>query len=79
MNMIKTARLSTAIAAVASTTAMAGGHGCAMDSGRISIIGNEFPAIQSVAALALECAAGAGTASNLTADHQTLNLSLIHI
>lgn len=75
MNMIKTAMLSTAVVAVASTTAIAGDHGCAIDAGRISIIGNEFPAIRSVAALALECAAGAQTASNLTADHQTLNVA----
>ncbi len=75
MNMIKTALLGTAIAAVATTSAMADGHACAIDSGRISIIGNEFPAIQSVSALALECAAGAETASNLTADHQTLNVA----
>jgi len=75
MNMFKTTLLGTAIAAVASTAAMADGHGCAIDTGRVSIIGNEFPAIQSVAALALECAAGAETASNLTADHQTLNVA----
>jgi len=45
---------------------------CAAE-GRMSIIGNEFPAIQSVAALALECE-GVDGESNLTADHQTLNV-----
>jgi len=76
MNMIKTALLGTAIASVAGTAAMADGHACAIDAGRLSIIGNEFPAIQSVAAAALECAAGAESAeSNLTADHQTLNVA----
>ena len=75
MKMLKTALLGTAIAAVAGTSAMADGHACAIDAGRLSIIGNEFPAIQSVAALAQECAAGAEeAAANLTADHQTLNL-----
>ncbi|MEM9433965.1 MAG: extracellular solute-binding protein [Pseudomonadota bacterium] len=75
MNLIKTALLGTAIAAAGSTAATADGHACAIDTGRISIIGNEFPAIQSVAALALECAGSAETASNLTADHQTLNVA----
>jgi len=51
----------------------ADGHGCAAD-GRLSIIGNEFPAIQSIAALAQSCEGVAGEA-NLTADHQTLNLA----
>ncbi|MEL6571329.1 MAG: extracellular solute-binding protein [Pseudomonadota bacterium] len=73
--MFKTTLLGTAIAAVAGTSAMADGHACAIDAGRVSIIGNEFPAIQSVAALALECAAGVEAESNLTADHQTLNVA----
>jgi len=42
-------------------------------SGNVSIIGNEFPAIQTVGAGAMECAGGEVT-TNLTADHQTLNL-----
>ena len=76
MKMLKTALLGTAIAAVAGTSAMADGHACAIDAGRLSIVGNEFPAIQSVAALALECAAGAAkAAANLTADHQKINLA----
>jgi len=42
-------------------------------SGRVSIIGNEFPAIQTVGAGAGECTGGE-VSTNLTADHQTLNL-----
>jgi len=42
-------------------------------SGRVSIIGNEFPAIQTVGAGAAECSGGEVN-TNLTADHQTLNL-----
>lgn len=73
MNMLKTALLGTAIAAVAGTSVLADGHACAVDAGRLSIIGNEFPAIQSIAALAQDCVAD--SAANLTADHQTLNLA----
>lgn len=76
MNMLKTVMLGTALTAVAGTAAMADGHACAITEGRLNIIGNEFPAIQSVAAAALECAAGAEQAeANLTADHQSLNLA----
>ncbi|MCJ8324605.1 MAG: extracellular solute-binding protein [Rhizobiales bacterium] len=42
-------------------------------SGRVSIIGNEFPAIQTIGAGASECTGGEVT-TNLTADHQTLNV-----
>lgn len=63
------AMLGTAIAALTATGAMA----CEAD-GRVSIIGNEFPAIQTVAANAGECA-GIDFSSNLTADHQTLNVA----
>ncbi len=76
MKMIKTALLGTAMA-VTGTLAMADGHSCGVDGGRLSIIGNEFPAIQTVGAAAVACAesGGAEAASNLTADHQTLNVA----
>ncbi|NNE81669.1 MAG: extracellular solute-binding protein [Silicimonas sp.] len=41
---------------------------------RVSIVGNEFPAIQTVGAVAQECT-GAEVKSNLTADHQKINLA----
>ncbi len=44
----------TAIALTSAGAALADGHGCSAE-GRLSIIGNEFPAIQSVAALAQSC------------------------
>jgi len=48
---------------------------CGIESGRISIIGNEFPAIQTVGAGAVACGSGSVEAkSNLTADHQKLNV-----
>jgi maltose-binding protein MalE len=57
------------------TTAMADGHACAITEGRVNIVGNEFPAIQSVAAAALACASGIDAEANLTADHQKINLA----
>jgi ABC-type glycerol-3-phosphate transport system substrate-binding protein len=42
-------------------------------SARVSIVGNEFPAIQTVGSNAQDCA-GAEVTTNLTADHQQINL-----
>lgn len=63
----------TAVAAAMGTAAYADGHGCSA-SGRLNIIGNEFPAIQSIATLAQSCG-GIESEANLTADHQTLNVA----
>ena len=41
---------------------------------RVSIVGNEFPAIQTVGAGAQECS-GAEVKTNLTADHQKINVA----
>ena len=43
-------------------------------NGRVSIVGNEFPAIQTVGKGAQECAGGEVKA-NLTADHQKINVA----
>jgi len=75
MNVFKIATLGTATAVLMGTTAMADGHTCAMTDGRVNIVGNEFPAIQSVAAAALACASGIDAEANLTADHQKINLA----
>jgi len=49
---------------------------CGIETGRVNIIGNEFPAIQTIAAAAAECGKdGVTVEANLTADHQTLNLA----
>jgi len=66
-------------AALMATPAFAMEHtadGCGIEGGRISIIGNEFPAIQTVGAAAVACgeAAGIEARSNLTADHQQINV-----
>ena len=42
-------------------------------SARVSIVGNEFPAIQTVGAGAQECT-GAEVSANLTKDHQSINV-----
>ena len=55
-------------------TALSWAGDCGISSGRVSIIGNEFPAIKSVAAKAGECA-NIEFKSNLTADHQKLNVA----
>ena len=62
------------------TAALVGTAGTAFadcpTSGRISIVGNEFPAIQTVGAGAVACGGGAVEAkSNLTADHQKINVA----
>lgn len=49
---------------------------CGISAGRVSIIGNEFPAIQAIAARAAECAgSGVTVQANLTSQHQTLNVA----
>ena len=69
----KKVALASAFAMLSGTTAMAD---CGIDAGRVSIVGNEFPAIHTVANAAGECAKdGVEVKSNLTADHQKINLA----
>lgn len=68
-----------AIGALLGATALAPATGlaadCGIEGGRVSIVGNEFPAIKTVAAFAGECATGdVDVKANLTADHQTINV-----
>jgi ABC-type glycerol-3-phosphate transport system substrate-binding protein len=73
MNMLKTAAVVTAFTVLHGTTAMAG---CGLTEGRVNIVGNEFPAIQTVAKGAEACAGdGVEVKANLTADHQKINLA----
>ncbi len=73
MTMWKKMTMTTAVAVLSGTTAMAG---CGIEAGNVSIVGNEFPAIQTVAAAAETCAGdGVEVKSNLTADHQKINLA----
>ena len=69
---LKTLTTAGAVTLLASTTVLADGHGCTIGA-RVSIVGNEFPAIQTVGAGAQECT-GAEVSTNLTADHQEINV-----
>ena len=63
------------LATTAAFSLMASASFAACDiNGRVSIVGNEFPAIQTVGAGAQECSGGEVKA-NLTADHQKINLA----
>ena len=63
------AKFFTAIIFLVSSSAFA----CSI-SARVSIVGNEFPAIQTVGSGAKECK-GAKVTANLTADHQKINVA----
>ncbi len=72
MNMLKTTALVTALV----TMGGAALADCPVTDGRLSIVGNEFPAIQSVGAAAIDCMAeGTEASANLTADHQKINVA----
>ncbi|WP_127116146.1 ABC transporter substrate-binding protein [Shimia sediminis] len=63
------------IALAGSMAAFAASAGYACEIGaRVSIVGNEFAAIQAVGAAAQECT-GAEVESNLTSEHQTINVA----
>ncbi|MBV0914022.1 ABC transporter substrate-binding protein [Anianabacter salinae] len=73
MNVRTRALLSTAILLAGATAASAD---CGIEAGRVSIVGNEFPAIQTVASGAAACATDAvEVKANLTADHQKINVA----
>lgn len=62
------------LTAASALAIMAGTASFACEVGaRVSIVGNEFPAIQTVGAEAAACT-GAEVSTNLTADHQKINL-----
>ena len=63
------------LAALLATTGLASAN-CGVSTGRVNIVGNEFPAIKTVAANAAKCMTGTLTVkSNLTANHQKINLA----
>ena len=63
------------VALASAMTLVAGQVSAACEiGGRVSIVGNEFPAIQTVGAGAKECTGGEVT-TNLTADHQKINVA----
>ena len=71
--MIKKLLLASVLALATSATVHAA---CDISSGRVSVVGNEFPAIQTVGKGAMACAGdGVEVKTNLTADHQKINLA----
>ncbi|WP_298848954.1 extracellular solute-binding protein [uncultured Ruegeria sp.] len=62
-----------ALAGSMAAFAASAGYACEI-GGRVNIVGNEFAAIQAVAAGAKECT-GASVESNLTSEHQTINVA----
>lgn len=73
MHKTMTAALSL-VALLAAGTAQAQTN-CGASTGRVNIVGNEFPAIRTVAANAAKCQTGSLTVkSNLTANHQRINV-----
>jgi len=49
---------------------------CPAVQGRVNIVGNEFPAIQSLGALAASCATdGLTVSTNLTSTHESINVA----
>lgn len=66
-----------ALSALLGSTMLAGAAfaDCGATAGKVSIIGNDFPAIHTVAKAAEACAAGGiEVKTNLTADHEKLNV-----
>ncbi len=62
------------VALISAIAVMTGSAATACEiSARVSIVGNEFPAIQTVGAGAQECS-GAEVSTNLTKDHQSINV-----
>ncbi len=73
--MDRTFRLAASFAALLASVGMASAN-CGITSGRVNIVGNEFPAIKTVAANAAKCASGpVEVKSNLTANHQKINVA----
>lgn len=73
--MNRTIKTALSLAALLAAGAAQAQTNCGVTAGRVNIVGNEFPAIKTVAANAAKCQAGSLTVkSNLTANHQRINL-----
>jgi len=72
MTVFKKALLTSALLAAGFGTAHAA---CGIDAGNVNILGNEFPAIQTVGAMATECAGdGTEVKTNLTKEHKEIQV-----
>ncbi len=76
MTVFKKALLASALLATGFGTANAAGHAnCGIEAGNVNILGNEFPAIQTVGAMAAECASdGIEIKTNLTKEHKDIQV-----
>jgi ABC-type glycerol-3-phosphate transport system substrate-binding protein len=73
--MMKTMKSALSLVALLAAGAAQAQVNCGATSGRVNIVGNEFPAIKTVAANAAKCQTGTLTVkSNLTSTHQRINL-----
>ncbi len=76
MSIGKKIALTTAIAAFAALSTATAMADCGINTGRVSIVGNEFPAIHTVANGAMACGGdNVEVKANLSADHQKINLA----
>ena len=66
----------TALCVVGATTAYADGHACALDGGRVSILSNDFAAVNAIAAAAAECT-GAEVTANQTTEHRDIQVAAL--
>ena len=74
--MLKTFKTVLSLAALLAAGAAQAQTNCGVTSGRVNIVGNEFPAIKTVVANAAKCQTGTLTVkSNLTANHQRINVA----
>ncbi|CAN1516063.1 UgpB ABC-type sugar transport system, periplasmic component [Rhabdaerophilaceae bacterium] len=74
--MMRTMKTALSLAALLAAGAAQAQVNCGATGGRVNIVGNEFPAIKTVAANAAKCQTGSLTVkSNLTANHQRINLA----
>jgi len=72
MTVFKKALLTSALLAAGFGTAHAA---CGIEAGNVNILGNEFPAIQTVGAMATECAGdGTEVKTNLTKEHKEIQV-----
>lgn len=73
--MLKTMKTAMSLVALLAAGAAQAQMNCGTTTGRVNIVGNEFPAIKTVAANAAKCQTGSLTVkSNLTANHQRINV-----
>jgi ABC-type glycerol-3-phosphate transport system substrate-binding protein len=75
MTPTKMTALATAMVVLSGTTAMAG---CGITAGNVSILSNDFPALNAVAAGAMECAGdGVTVTANQTTEHRDLQVAAL--